>query len=347
MPALDLSRPQLSSHNPSANTSTESQRTETQIHLHSHTLPSPFNFTQPAPTLLTQGAEALVYKTTFLDHETSPIPAALKFRPSKKYRHPTLDARLTKQRVLAEARVLVKLAGLASDAVRVPGVLALEWDVGRKIRGSEGVNKYRTQVAEQGEGKGAWILLEWIEGRSVKELLRAVDSYVKSREVQGMLSDEERERLDGQVKALLRRVGRAVGVMHALGGVIHGDLTSSNVMVRPDSSTSVTNGKNGLSSDRNITGKSQTETVPPELDGEIVLIDFGLATQSVHDEDRAVDLYVLERAFGSTHPRQESWFDAEVLQHEDGYRGAYKQSRIVLKRLEEVRMRGRKRSMIG
>jgi TP53 regulating kinase and related kinases len=60
-----------------------------------------------------------------------------------------------------------------------------------------------------------------------------------------------------------------------------------------------------------------------------------------------VDLYVLERAFGSTHPRQEQWFDQEVLQSEEGYRGAYKGAATVLKRLEDVRLRGRKRSMIG
>jgi TP53 regulating kinase-like protein len=33
-----------------------------------------------------------------------------------------------------------------------------------------------------------------------------------------------------------------------------------------------------------------------------VLIDFGLAHQSTSVEDKAVDLYVLERALSSTHP---------------------------------------------
>jgi TP53 regulating kinase-like protein len=78
-----------------------------------------------------------------------------------------------------------------------------------------------------------------------------------------------------------------------------------------------------------------------------VLIDFGLAMQSVQDEDRAVDLYVLERAFGSTHPRQEDWFKDEVLDSQEGYKGSFKGSNVVLKRLEEVRMRGRKRTMVG
>jgi len=80
-----------------------------------------------------------------------------------------------------------------------------------------------------------------------------------------------------------------------------------------------------------------------ELDGEIVIIDFGLASQSTADEDRAVDLYVLERAFGSTHPRAEGLFK-EVL---NAYGTSYKGAQVVLRKLEDVRMRGRKRSMLG
>ena len=79
------------------------------------------------------------------------------------------------------------------------------------------------------------------------------------------------------------------------------------------------------------------------MDGEIILIDFGLASQSSADEDRAVDLYVLERAFGSTHPRAEGLF-GEVLGE---YGRSFKGAAVVLRRLEDVRMRGRKRSMLG
>jgi TP53 regulating kinase-like protein len=79
------------------------------------------------------------------------------------------------------------------------------------------------------------------------------------------------------------------------------------------------------------------------MEGDVVLIDFGLAGQSSSEEDRAVDLYVLERAFGSTHPRAEKFFE-EVL---EGYKVAYKGAGVTLRRLEDVRLRGRKRSMIG
>ncbi|KIV83812.1 hypothetical protein PV11_05806 [Exophiala sideris] len=299
-------------------------------------LPPPFTNTVPPPELVAQGAEALLYRTHFL-HPAK--PAALKARPSKPYRHPTLDARLTKQRVLAEARILVKLSTLAGDPsneVHVPAVLSLEWDTARKVKALD---------AEQrgSRGGGAWLLMEWIEGRSVKELLRHWDAWYKSGG--DNLAPEELSRQEDEVKKLLRRIGRAVGAMHNKGSVVHGDLTSSNILVRPIKDEHLQNGSNGATNGDPVTHKDDSS--PPDLNGEIVLIDFGLATQSIQDEDRAVDLYVLERAFGSTHPRQEGWFDAEVLQSQDGYRGSYKGSNVVLKRLEDVRLRGRKRSMIG
>jgi TP53 regulating kinase and related kinases len=293
------------------------------------TFPSPFNNTSPPPTLITQGAEAHVYRTTFL---TPDMHAALKVRPSKPYRHPTLDARLTKQRVLAEARILAKLVSLPGGEVKVPRVLGVDWDLSRGT-GSGGPSR--------GEGgAGAWLLMEWVEGRSVKDLLREWDAVQKRSEASGG-SDGAGER-EEDVRKLLRRVGRAVGAMHSKGGVVHGDLTSSNIMVRPIAEQRTNGGVDHVEGD----GREKEKEVV-NLEGEIVLIDFGLATQSVQDEDRAVDLYVLERAFGSTHPRQENWFKDEVLDSQDGYKGSFKGSNVVLKRLEEVRMRGRKRTMVG
>jgi TP53 regulating kinase-like protein len=120
-----------------------------------------------------------------------------------------------------------------------------------------------------------------------------------------------------------------VGGLHAI-GVVHGDLTTSNMMLER--------------AGRGDGGGEREEEGGGGLEGEIVLIDFGLAAQTTQEEDRAVDLYVLERAFGSTHPREEGMF-GEVL---EGYREAFpKGSKGTLRRLEDVRMRGRKKSMIG
>ncbi|KAF3057941.1 EKC/KEOPS complex subunit BUD32 [Daldinia childiae] len=124
----------------------------------------------------------------------------------------------------------------------------------------------------------------------------------------------------------------AVGRMHGV-GVVHGDLTTSNMMLRPwEKGREPANGHAGGGGGDGL------------LDGDIVIIDFGLASQSTSDEDRAVDLYVLERAFASTHSRAEGLFTAML---ESSYKETFKQAPVVLKKLEEVRMRGRKRSMIG
>jgi len=163
-------------------------------------------------------------------------------------------------------------------------------------------------------------MVEWIEGEVVRVQL---NEWLKRRKETGVLGVVN----NGELVALMAKVGDAVGRMHAV-GVVHGDLTTSNLMLRPAN-------KGGTTGDA-----VEDEKV---LDGEIVLIDFGLASQSTQDEDRAVDLYVLERAFGSTHPRAESLF-TEVL---SAYGRSFKGANVVLKKLEEVRMRGRKRSMLG
>lgn len=50
---------------------------------------------------------------------------------------------------------------------------------------------------------------------------------------------------------------------------------------------------------------------------EQVLIDFGLSYQSTLTEDKAVDLYVLERAFSSTHPDSEPMFALVLAAYAD------------------------------
>ncbi|KAH8600994.1 kinase-like protein [Bisporella sp. PMI_857] len=259
-----------------------------------HPLPLPPIFQNPSsstPQLITQGAEALLFRSTYL---LPSLPCALKYRPRKPYRHPTLDLRLTKHRILSEARVLLKCR---REGVPVPGVYALDEAAG-------------------------WLMIEWIEGEVVRIRL---NEWLRGRKEAGR--EEGFEPADTELVGLMGRVGTAVGRMHAV-GIVHGDLTTSNLMLRPSSHEGINgdaNGDNGL------------------LDGEIVLIDFGLASQSTQEEDRAVDLYVLERAFGSTHPRAEGLF-TEVL---NAYGKSFKGANVVLKKLEEVRMRGRKRSMLG
>jgi serine/threonine protein kinase len=81
-------------------------------------------------------------------------------------------------------------------------------------------------------------------------------------------------------------IGKTLSTLH-LAQIIHGDLTTSNMMLRP---------------------------APTKPEGyEIVLIDFGLSSHSNVPENLAVDLYVLERAFASTHPTSERWYQGVSL----------------------------------
>jgi TP53 regulating kinase-like protein len=181
--------------------------------------------------------------------------------------------------------------------------------------------------------------MEWIDGSPIRAVLERWEVWMKKEIAQQDAAGIEdwRRAEEERVKDLMRRVGHAVGSMHKA-GVIHGDLTTSNLILRPYHTPAGQQPEQFL--DRNDVSDV---TESPSMVGEVVLVDFGLAGQSAQDEDRAVDLYVLERAFGSTHPRTEGFFD-EVLQ---AYQPSFKGSNSVLKRLEDVRMRGRKRSMLG
>ncbi|KAK2753709.1 serine/threonine-protein kinase bud32 [Onygenales sp. PD_40] len=315
-------------------------------------LPPPFT-TSPAH-LLAQGAEARLYKTHYL---TPSIPAALKVRPSKPYRHPILDRRLSRQRILQEARCLVKLA---REEVPVPGVLGLDVEGG----GDGDVNNESGSGGGSGGGWAAWLLMEWVEGVVVRQVVDQWEKWLKAQRQQQQQqqggdysidnnAEEQIKKSEEEVCALLRNIGRAVGAMHKA-GIVHGDLTTSNLILRPANAVAIEKEKEAnqlpapvsedLPASTSILQDAEMITTDrPEMDGEVVLIDFGLAGQSVQDEDRAVDLYVLERAFGSSHPRTEPFFEEVIRGYAESYRGA----KVVLKKLEQVRMRGRKRSMIG
>ena len=176
-------------------------------------------------------------------------------------------------------------------------------------------------------------MMELVEGMTVKEGLKSRREQKKVRMAGEGVQEPE---MDEHVKSLMGRIGAAVGRLHEV-GVVHGDLTTSNMMLRPHKIAPAVNGEN----DGHIPGSIHADELA--LEGEIVLIDFGLAAQSLQDEDKAVDLYVLERAFGSTHPEVEEGFREVLRVYGESYQGA----KVVLKRLEDVRMRGRKRSMIG
>lgn len=73
------------------------------------------------------------------------------------------------------------------------------------------------------------------------------------------------------------------------------------------------------------------------------MIDFGLSFNSLNAEDKAVDLYVLERAFVSTHTEMAEHFKLLI----EEYKKASANGQKTLEQLERVQKRGRKRLAFG
>ena len=220
--------------------------------------------------LLRQGAEARVFRTTYLGK-----PTIIKERFKKKYRHPVLDQELTHRRQLQECRSMLRC--------RKAGI--------------------RTPVIYLNDSQSHSIYMEEImESLSVRDF---ISGALESK------SSDSRLILEN----LGKEMGRLIATMHEC-GVIHGDLTTSNILRQA------------------IDGESS-----------LILIDFGLSFVSSLAEDKGVDLYVLERAFLSTHPNTEDIF--QLLIESYIANSNEKIAKSVIQKLDEVRQRGRKRVMIG
>lgn len=120
-----------------------------------------------------------------------------------------------------------------------------------------------------------------------------------------------------KINVLAAQIGNVIGTMHA-NDIIHGDLTTSNMLLNPKN--------NG------------TEEYV------LIMIDFGLSRYHSNPEDKGVDLYVLERALLSTHSGLPLLFSSIM----DAYKMSNKKNlEDVIAKYEEVRARGRKRTMVG
>lgn len=94
---------------------------------------------------------------------------------------------------------------------------------------------------------------------------------------------------------LAYRIGAAIAKMHDA-DIVHGDLTTSNMMLSSASAS-------------DVVGIIKLRLFPSWLVISLrtmqTMIDFGLANSQPLPEDKAVDLYVMERAFNSTHINSE------------------------------------------
>ena len=104
----------------------------------------------------------------------------------------------------------------------------------------------------------------------------------------------------------VREAGRMVGRLHSA-GIMHGDLTTSNLILRKG-------------------------------DGKCVLIDFGLAQVTQEIEQRGVDIHVLFQTLESTAPDQSDELKAAFA---EGYGETFTGAADVISREHEIELRGR------
>jgi TP53 regulating kinase-like protein len=137
------------------------------------------------------------------------------------------------------------------------------------------------------DDRNATIIMQYIEGKQIKQLLSDV-------------SESERQKL-------CRKIGGSIGKLHRF-GLIHGDLTTSNMILRSD--------------------------------GRVFFVDFGLGEKAVELEARGVDLHLMKRALQSTHFQfAKECFDSVIRGYADVL-GA-EASKNVLGKIREIEKRGR------
>ncbi len=135
--------------------------------------------------------------------------------------------------------------------------------------------------------ENAAITMEFVEGKQVKQLL----SSMQKAERQG----------------LCVRIGKLVGKLHRQ-GVIHGDLTTSNMILNAED--------------------------------KIFLVDFGLGEKNTELEARGVDLHLLKRALQSTHYQFAEECFEHVMRGYSAIVGA-EEAESVLGKIKEIERRGR------
>lgn len=215
-------------------------------------------------------------------------PTLIKERFVKNYRHKDLDTVITKERIKNEARAIVRCK---AANVKTPVLYLVDFERRR-------------------------IYMELFE-----------DSITVKDFIINVITKQNEKGDSNCLNIVAKVIGETVRKLHD-NNIIHGDLTTSNMLLVQKSKLDVDGRSKWL----------QTDNI------DLVMIDFGLSSFDYNTEDKGVDLYVLERAIISTHNDYPDLFD-NIL---EGYKNYSKNNiKEILSKFEEVRARGRKRTMVG
>ncbi|MCK4589046.1 MAG: Kae1-associated serine/threonine protein kinase [Nanoarchaeota archaeon] len=142
-------------------------------------------------------------------------------------------------------------------------------------------------------------------------------------EMQHIPGKKVRDIFNKNYKKLAAEIGKKLAILHQ-NHIIHGDLTTSNMI---------------LGNRKFPSSENQDDFLL--FNKEIYFIDFGLSFFSERNEDKAVDLHLLERAMESKH--FQVYPDCFKLALKS-YQKHYPDAKQVLNRLETVKSRGRNKN---
>jgi len=263
--------------------------------------------------IIAQAAEAIIYK------QGNNI---IKDRISKSYRIKELDNKIRKLRTRSEAKLLEKAGKIINCPI--PLFIKNKKSVDDNQLKKEVINnKFPSSGGGVGKPKDYKIIMPFIDGKKLSEHLEDF-SLAKQ-------------------KQILNQIGQDVAKLHNA-DIIHGDLTTSNMILVENLSASQKN-KENVNKKRlsvNSINKSclsiNNNSRGVAVGVKIYFIDFGLGYISKKPEDKAVDIHLLKQALEAKHFK--NW---EVLfkEFEKGYSKNYSESKIILERLKAVERRGR------
>jgi TP53 regulating kinase-like protein len=221
----------------------------------------------------------------------------VKERFIKQYRVKELDTKLTKSRILNETR---NISRASKNGINVPTI-------------------YFVNLIERK------IYMEYINnGCQLKEILTYIFQL------------NDLNTYEKFLEKIINDLGNMISKLHS-NGIVHGDLTPSNIILKIKSNE---NNENNLNSGKDEILKLKNYDY-------MYLIDFGLSSMTTSNqsgiEDKAVDLYVLKRAMISNNPKSEEVFEKVINIYENNCDNGKK----IIEHYKKVEMRGRKRLAFG
>lgn len=166
----------------------------------------------------------------------------------------------------------------------------------------------------------------------IPKLIKADQFELKMQFIKGKKLSDNLDSLPNALE-ICEQIGKNIAKLHD-SGIIHGDLTTSN-MIYQQASNRV--GENSQLSKSKTNIKTEGLSRVGKDSGTVFFIDFGLSFHSQKIEDKAVDLHLIKQALEAKHFKHYEKFFKAIL---EGYKTS-KEYKQIIARLKKVETRGR------